>query len=192
MKSVPKFIPILVVGILALTSLAVLTSAWGHSSGERHHGSKMSRCEGPHSHMRHKGGPQPDHLAMRLSAIETKIGIRANQLDVWRDFTDALQATMKRPDRSAMFAESDKDKPFALAQRLADNAIARAQSAEALKKAIEALRGALTPEQLTKIAEIEAKFRSRHHGRFDRPLPRSDAQSDGLDGPGDGPDSSED
>ena len=31
------FIPLLVVGGLALASLAVLTSAWGHSSGEGRH-----------------------------------------------------------------------------------------------------------------------------------------------------------
>lgn len=63
-------------------------------------------------------------------------------------------------------AQLRKDQPFARAERLADNAIARAESAENLKKAIEALRGTLTAEQLSKVTELEAKFRPDRKRRF--------------------------
>ena len=55
--------------------------------------------------------------------------------------------------------------PFALAQRLADHAIARAKSAEDLLKAVDALKAKLTPDQLNKVVELEARFRARFaHG----------------------------
>ena len=166
------FVPLLVVGALTVASLAVLTSAWGHSSGgnryERY--GEPWKCDGSSRHAQghHKRGHSgPHRFAMKLSAMETAIGIRANQLDVWRDFTDALQAVMKRTPRAESVPTEEKAEPFARAHRLADDAIARAESAETLKKAIEALRGALTAEQLNKVTELEAKFRSHRRDHFD-------------------------
>jgi LTXXQ motif family protein len=176
MKTPRKFVPILVAGVLGLGSLALLTAAWGEPGrgmGPGPHswyGGKMMRCKAQHAgpgfgHGWHGGGG-PDMLARRLGMMETEIGIRTNQLDAWRDFTDALLATAKPPfGPNASTQASDGKEPFALAQRLADNAIARAKSGQDLLKAVDALRTKLTPEQLTKVAELEARFRAHYpHG----------------------------
>lgn len=90
-------------------------------------GPKFRAGEAPRQHF------GPGRLAARLNAAETEIGIRSNQLDAWRDFTDALIATMTRPwlqhgpEAGAPGAapSTQTTEPFARVQRLAENAIER-------------------------------------------------------------------
>jgi hypothetical protein len=211
MKNARTITALLVLVLLGGASLTLLTSAWGASpeQGPMSHawtgpgrdghgrGGDMPRCERGHpgpGAMHHGPVPRgPGRLAAKLSAVETEIGIRANQLDAWRDFTDALLATMKPPsppwqDGPGAASSEDTNKPFSLAERLADNAIARGQSGEALKKAIETLRTTLTPEQLAKVWAIEARFRSWHHGPDHRFGPPPHPEAGPQDGGGPGPD----
>jgi hypothetical protein len=108
------------------------------------------------------GRPPHPPLAARLAETETEIGIRAGQLDAWRDFTDALIAVIEPPKPPQRPLETEARKvpePFALATRIGTDAVARGQKAEALLKSIEALRAKLTPEQLTKLAAVEERLR---------------------------------
>jgi hypothetical protein len=165
------------------------------------HSGPPDRCDeppGPGPRFHAGDGPArppfgPGRLATMLNAAETEIGIRANQLDAWRDFTDALIATMTPPWRQAASAagpagaapDGQATQPFERARRLADNAIERGRHAQDLVKAIDALKSKLTPEQLTKVADIETRLSARHDGRMGQfggphhgPGPRPD------DGPG--------
>lgn len=192
-----RFLPLLLAGIFALASLPAL-SASEHSSGAKrqgHHGD-MPRCKNTmrhggmhhdgkhHGGMRHKGWRRgPDALAERLTLLETKIGIRANQLDAWRDYTDALQAMMKHPQLPGgpRAAEEQKAEPFGRIERYAEMAASQAGTAKTLLTAIENLRRTLTPEQLAKVSEIEAGMRphGRHSGGPSRRGPeRADRDSD--------------
>ncbi len=155
--------------------------AYAEGEARAHHGRKghMKQCR-HEDRSEGQGRFHPDQLAQRLSVMETEIGIRSNQLDAWRDYSDALLAMMapKSPgekdaaDRERTGAEA---KPFDRARRLADNAIERGKRAEALKQAVDALSTALTPEQLEKVGQIEARLAEmrhgpgRHFGRHDRP-----------------------
>ena len=132
---------------------------------------------GPEGFGHHRMGPPPEFmLAARLAMLETRIGIRSEQLDAWRDYTSALQAVLSppRPDHGPggpggpggpeakspdAAGPGGKPDPFAFQERLADDVTARAVSAGKLKDAIAALRTKLTPEQLEILASAD-----RPHG----------------------------
>ncbi|CCV04576.1 conserved exported hypothetical protein [Mesorhizobium metallidurans STM 2683] len=132
---------------------------------------------GPHGPMRPgpdgfgpgRMGPPPEMLAARLSALETRIGVRTEQLDAWRDYTSALQAVLARPEHGpdgpgkrgpdAGGPGDQGPRAFAFQERLADDLTERAASAAKLKDAIAALRVKLTPEQLKILASAD-----RPHG----------------------------
>lgn len=125
--------------------------------------------EGGWEHRRHRMDPA-EMIAARLAAAETAIGIRAEQLDAWRDFSDALLAVFERPafDRGAgpeAGPDAAQGEPFAGIQRLADDVIARGQKAQALSDAITALKAQLTPDQLARADILDGPLVMRpHHG----------------------------
>ena len=84
---------------------------------------------------------------------------------------------MTPPSRPQM--GSGERQAFSMAERMADNAIARAEKAQKLKASIATLRTTLTPEQLQKVVDMQAKMSGRgHHG------PRGGYGKGGPDRPG--------
>ncbi|MFJ5489334.1 Spy/CpxP family protein refolding chaperone, partial [Hansschlegelia beijingensis] len=149
-------------------------------------GMPMHGMHGMHGMSRHgmRGARRAMWLAERLTAMETLLGIRNDQLDAWRAFT-AAAIDFVSPLRPKPAGEGDKPadaEAFAMADRMADKAIARAEKAKVLKEAIAALRQKLTPEQLERVKSVEAEMRGRFHDR------RGHGPMHGPDGPGpDGP-----
>lgn len=92
-------------------------------------------------------------ISTGLSIQETAIGIRTDQRDSWRAYTNAVLAMV--PEREIVTSllgkeGEDKDGPdaFARPEAIADMVLASNAKAEALKRAITDLRAKLSPEQL--------------------------------------------
>ncbi|GLK86032.1 hypothetical protein [Ancylobacter defluvii] len=116
------------------------------------------------------GALMPDPLVARLiagallSAQETALGIRPDQLTAWRDYTGALIAMIPSGERAARWkqrATREAAGAFDLAGDVAAAAIERAEAAKRLQAAIVALKTALTPEQLRAAQQIQARLVER-------------------------------
>jgi Spy/CpxP family protein refolding chaperone len=205
MKTRSKIFPlsVLLASIFALATLPALTSAEGYSSGNKHRSDRgsMPRCEGKfrhggghHHHMQMRGWHGPERMAKQLSVLETEIGIRASQLDVWRDFTDALLMMKQSPRPAGQTSiASETNEPFGRAQRFAEMAIARGEAGDNLMQAIEALRRSLTPEQLARVSEVESRMRG-YRQRPSQPGPGPEEPEEPENAPDrqDSPDSEDD
>jgi hypothetical protein len=96
-------------------------------------------------------------LAGALSAQETMIGIKSEQHSAWVAYTTAVLAMLPSTTEVKEAVKTIADKSdieeeglpaFARSEFIADRVIAKGDKARALKEAITALRGVLTPEQL--------------------------------------------
>ncbi|MBZ8134517.1 hypothetical protein CLD20_14650 [Afifella sp. IM 167] len=129
-------------------------------------------------------GPPPDPrmmIAERLATAETYVGIRADQLDVWRGYTDALldllaasprQLDAKLHPRPGKHPQDGS--PSVFGEGIADAAIERSVSARSLKEASRKLRQELSDEQLERLAAFAPPFPPSGGfpaERFDHPAP---------------------
>ncbi|QTL01742.1 hypothetical protein J5J86_13055 [Aquabacter sp. L1I39] len=97
--------------------------------------------------------PGPARLAQLLAAAETYVGVKADQIDAWRTFTDAAIALVPQPPAGA---PARTDEPFARASEMAGRLASEGKKAEQLLAAIQQLKTKLTPAQLQRVAQFEA------------------------------------
>ena len=115
-------------------------------------------------------GPAFDPPSVRLiaglllSAQETALGIRSDQMDAWRGYSTALIALLPTGERLGRWTEEKQRadaQAFDLAQDLASAAIERAEKARALQAAVSTLKAALTPEQMSMARQMQATLVAR-------------------------------
>jgi len=131
------------------------------------------------------GSPDPRAVVAALSVQETESGIRTDQFEAWRNFTEALLAVMRPPKPPVHSAGA-----FGIAATIGSDLADKGREAEALTVAIGRLRSTLTPDQLerAKRAELAGRTEIRHLGTpggLGRPAPPDEAQATlpGMRGP---------
>lgn len=115
-------------------------------------------------------------LAKRLAAMEVAVGIRTEQLEVWRDFSDALIAAVPdydhrgrggprgpggQPGPGAAPGPQPDLKPTDRIRRMAQRMVENGAKAVTLLNALDALKAKLTPEQLERFGQFERMLMHR-------------------------------
>lgn len=97
--------------------------------------------------------PGPLQLASRLAALESFIGIQADQFAVWRAYTDALQAFIRSPEAIRETPGIKSADALTQSTALAEQAVARAPLAATLSSTAGSLRARLAPEQIERLQQ---------------------------------------
>lgn len=138
-----------------------------HAKGPEAKGpeAKGPDAKGPHHF---KGPLAGKHMAEKLSAMETAVGIRSNQLDAWRKYTsslvDLVDMTPPPPPAPDEKPAPDKAKPI-FGEPIADRVLDQTEKAKKFKTAAEELRKVLDADQLQKLE----RYALPHPGPKDGP-----------------------
>lgn len=102
--------------------------------------------------------------SLLLSAQETALGIRSDQMNAWRAYSAALIAFLPSGDQFRHWLDDTQRADagaFGLTENMASAAIARAEKARALQEAVARLKAVMTPAQMDMARQIQGKLVER-------------------------------